>query len=88
MKSIFIKLITIIFCISASYSSIFSQSITGKITSKSEEGLRGTNIKILNSNLGTITDVEGNFKFNKVPSGYVILEISAIGFQQKYRKLR
>ncbi len=67
MKSIFIKLITIIFCVSASYSGIFSQSITGKITSKSEEGLREMNIKILNSNLGTVTDVEGNLKFNKVP---------------------
>jgi len=87
MKSIFIKLITVILCISASYSNVFSQSISGKITSKNGEGLRGTNIKILNSNLGTVSDVEGNFKFNKVPSGKVILEISAVGYSTKTMKL-
>lgn len=43
MKSIFIKLFIITFCFSTSYPNIFSQSITGKIISKSGEGLRGTN---------------------------------------------
>jgi iron complex outermembrane recepter protein len=86
MKPIFIKLITLTVCFLVSYSSIFSQSISGKVTTKGGEGLSGTNIKILNSNLGTVSDKDGKYQFKKVPSGNVTLEISAVGFSTKTQK--
>ena len=87
MKLIYLRLFAIIFCISVSCNTIFSQNVTGKITSKNGEGLRGTNIKILNSNLRTVTDAEGKYEFKKLPSGNVILEISAIGYSTKTQKI-
>jgi iron complex outermembrane recepter protein len=87
MKLIYLKLFALIFCFSISCNTIFSQSITGKITSKNGEGLRGTNIKILNSNLGIVTDPDGKYEFKKLPSGNVILEISAIGYSTKTQKI-
>jgi iron complex outermembrane recepter protein len=86
MKPIFIKLITLTICFLVSCSSIFSQSISGKITAKGGEGLSGTNIKILNSNLGTVSDKDGKYQFKKVPFGNVTLEISAVGFSTKTQK--
>ncbi|MEY4541908.1 MAG: hypothetical protein RLZZ306_3665 [Bacteroidota bacterium] len=87
MKFIYSRLFALIFCVSISCNSIFSQGITGKITSKNGENLRGTNIKILNSNLGTVTDTDGKYELKKLPSGNVILEISAIGYSTKTQKI-
>jgi len=87
MKLFYFKLFALILCSSISANTIFSQTITGRITSKSGEGLRGTNIKILNSNLGTVTDADGKYEFKKLPSGNLIIEISAIGFSTKTQKL-
>ncbi len=87
MKLIYLRLFALIFCISISCNTIFSQSITGKITSKNGENLSGTNIKILNSNLGAVTDSDGKYQFKKVPSGNLILEISAVGYSTKTTKL-
>ena len=87
MKSIFIKLITLIFCVSVSYTTSFSQSISGEITSKSGDKLSGANIKILNSNLGTVTDADGKYQFKKVPLGSIILEISTVGYSTKTQKI-
>jgi len=87
MKLFYFKLFALILCSSISANTIFSQTITGRITSKSGEGLRGTNIKILNSNLGTVTDADGQYEFKKLPSGNLIIEISAIGFSTKTQKL-
>ena len=87
MKLIYSRLFALILCISISCNPIFSQGITGKITSKNGENLRGTNIKILNSNLGTVTDADGKYEFKKLPSGNVILEISAIGYSTKTQKI-
>ena len=87
MRLIYLKIFALILCLSISCNTIFSQSITGKITSKNGEGLRGTNIKVLNSNLGTVTDSDGKYEFKKLPSGNVILEISAIGYSTKTQKI-
>jgi iron complex outermembrane recepter protein len=86
MKPIFIKYFILIICISSLCTSVFSQSISGKITAKGGEGLSGTNIKILNSNLGTVSDKDGKYQFKKIPSGNVTLEISAVGFSTKTQK--
>lgn len=86
MKLIYLKIFALIFCFSVSCNTIFSQRMTGKITSKNGEGLRGTNIKILNSNLGTVTDADGKFEFKALPLGIAILEVSAIGYSTKTQK--
>ena len=87
MKLIYSKIFALIFCISISSNTLFSQSITGKITSKNGEALRGTNIKILNSNLISLTDAEGKYEFKKLPLGTIILEISTVGYSTKTQKI-
>ena len=87
MKLIYSKIFALIFCISISSNTLFSQSITGKITSKNGEALRGTNIKILNSNLRSLTDAEGKYEFKKLPLGTVIFEISTVGYSTKTQKI-
>ena len=49
--------------------------------------LQGTSVRVLNKNLGTLTDNQGNFNLEILPGNY-ILEISNIGFQIEIRKIR
>ncbi len=87
MKPIFKRILTLTFCTSVSCFSIFAQSISGKISSKNGEVLKGTSLRILNSNLGTITDSEGNYQFKKVPAGNLTLEISGVGYSTRTQKI-
>jgi iron complex outermembrane recepter protein len=87
MVTINMKVFTLIVCISLSFSSIFGQSLSGKITSKSGDALKGTTIKILNSNLGTVTNTEGVYQFSQLPLGNLTLEISAVGYSSKTQNI-
>ena len=53
--------------------------ITGKVIDASKEGIPGANVAIKGTNLGTITDVDGNFTIT-VPNKKAILVISFIGY--------
>ena len=77
------RLMTVVAAIAVSTSMAFAQSqISGKVTS-SEDGspVIGASIKVVGTNTGTVTDIDGNFSLN-APAG-AKLEISYIGMQSK-----
>lgn len=79
MKKIILSFILIFFC----YSLIFSQfSITGKITNaKNNNPLHGANIKIVELNTGTISNMHGNYHLKNLDEGTYTLIVSFIGFE-------
>lgn len=57
-------------------------SVTGKVTSSEDgEPVVGASIKIVGTNTGTVTDIDGNFVLNAPADAK--LEISYIGMQPK-----
>lgn len=54
------------------------QSVSGKVTDSSGEGLPGVTIRVQGSTVGTVTDVEGNYSLTA--AGNATLEISSVGF--------
>lgn len=56
--------------------------IQGSVTNNNGEPLIGANIKLQNSNIGTITDTRGRFSIN-IPGTTGVLEVSYTGYQTK-----
>lgn len=79
MKKVFSLLILLL-----SFTVLFAQekSVTGSVTDENSEALPGVNVIVKGTTLGTITDVDGNFKIT-VPSGKSVLQFSFIGFENK-----
>ncbi len=58
-------------------------TITGNVTSSEDsEGLPGVNVVVKGTSVGTVTDVEGNYKL-EVPDENTILVISSVGYVQE-----
>jgi hypothetical protein len=61
-------------------------SIKGKITDQnSKEALIGSTILLLNTKLGSTTDLEGNFTISNVPVGNYNLEIRSVGYEKRIK---
>jgi iron complex outermembrane receptor protein len=60
----------------------YSQTITGVVKSASKEVIPYANITVLNSNIGTATDKEGNFSLD-LDKGNYQLSITSIGYASK-----
>jgi hypothetical protein len=61
-----------------------TQTIRGRVTDKeSKSPLPGATIVLLNSNplLGTVTDVDGNFRLSGIPVGRQSISISFMGYK-------
>lgn len=77
------RLMTVVAGLALSTSMAFAQSqISGKVTA-SEDGspIIGASIKVVGTNTGTVTDIDGNFSLS-APAG-AKLEITYIGMQSK-----
>ncbi len=59
--------------------SYIERTITGKITDENGDPLTGANVTVKGTTIGTITDVNGNYKLT-VPDDALILVISFIGY--------
>ena len=87
MKKILIN-ITLVF-IFAALSGLQGQvsnhgSLEGKVVdAKTNEPLIGANIIILGTNLGTMSDLQGNFFLKKVPVGSYSIKATIIGYKSK-----
>jgi iron complex outermembrane recepter protein len=57
-----------------------AQSISGKITGSSSEGIPRVSIQVLNTHLGAISDNDGNFSINSIPTGNYHIQITAVGY--------
>ncbi|WP_125042220.1 SusC/RagA family TonB-linked outer membrane protein [Bacteroides faecalis] len=80
------KLLLILVCI-CMFTSAFAQSfvLKGMVSSTDGEFLPGVNVKVQNSTVGTITDVDGNFQLT-VNKG-AILEFTYVGFKKQSIKV-
>lgn len=60
----------------------FSQTgtVTGKITDTDGMALIGANVVVKGTTIGTITDIDGNYKLPGVPEGEQVIAASFIGF--------
>jgi iron complex outermembrane recepter protein len=58
-------------------------SISGKIVNEKNEPLPGANIYIPASELGTVSDKDGNYVLLDVPKGKVSVEVSFIGYKKQ-----
>lgn len=56
--------------------------ISGKVTTKTGEGLPGATIMVKDTTIGAITDIDGNFNFF-VPKSASTLVVSFIGYESK-----
>ncbi|MCG8308071.1 MAG: TonB-dependent receptor [Cytophagales bacterium] len=54
-------------------------SISGRVTDEYDEGLPGVNILVQGTSIGTVTDVEGNYKLG-VPNENALLVFSSVGY--------
>ena len=64
-------------------SSVFSQQLRGKVTSTdSNSGLPGVNVQIKSTNIGTITNADGNYELQLRAENDTII-FSFIGFEQQ-----
>lgn len=69
-----------IFCL-LSMTTFAQESVTGRVTDESGEGLPGVTIQVQGSSTGTITNVDGQFTIKAAKDA--ILEISYVGFSTK-----
>lgn len=57
-------------------------SVSGFVTSTmTNQPLIGATVKVVNTNLGSITDNQGKFVIDKIPAGRIILNFSYVGYQ-------
>ena len=68
--------------VGASVRQVFN--ITGKVTDEKNEPLPGVSVRLKNSQTGTVSDVNGNYKIN-VPNRNSVLVFNYIGFTQQER---
>ena len=59
-------------------------TVVGKIRDeKSGENLIGASVSIINTKLGSSTDIDGQFEIKRVPEGMVDIRVSFIGYETK-----
>jgi len=54
-------------------------TITGKITDENQQGLPGVNILVKGTTVGTVTDIDGNYRIN-APDDATTLVFSSVGY--------
>ncbi len=55
------------------------KTISGKITDENNEALPGVNIVVKNTTIGTVTDIEGNYRLS-APDNATTLVVSSVGY--------
>lgn len=55
--------------------------VSGEVKDGDQQPLVGANVLIVETNLLTVTDDQGNFTFPKVPTGTYTLKVSFVGFE-------
>ena len=78
---------SLLFCL-GSYILAQDASLTGFIVDlEDEEPLIGASVKVINQNIGGVTDISGKFKINNLSKGEYSLTISYVGYIDKELKV-
>ena len=56
--------------------------VTGKVIDSTNEGVPGVNVSVKGGSLGTITDIDGNYKID-APNSKSVLVFSFIGYEKQ-----
>lgn len=80
MKNLFIRMLLCGFSFLAL--NVYAQKIevSGKVIDSSKEGVIGASVQVKGTNIGTVTDVDGNFSIS-VPNKNAVLRITLMGMQ-------
>jgi len=84
LRLLFCLIIYVLLLIKSAYSQDITQVVKGKVFDReSENPLEFASVVILGTNpqLGTITDIKGNFRINDVPIGRYNIQVSFIGYE-------
>ena len=78
------RLMTFIACLFLSLGMALAQTqVSGKVTSAEDgEPIIGASVKVVGTNTGTVTDIDGNFSL-VLPNGKNSVKVSYIGMQDK-----
>ena len=77
------KLLTAIFAISITVPA-FARTVTGTVLNENNEPMIGAPVRVAgNTNLGTTTDIDGNFTFSNVPDDKISLTVTYVGYEDK-----
>ena len=68
------------FFLGLSAMAVAQHTVSGKVTEGGSHGLPKASVQLLNSNLATSTDEQGNFVLGRVPAGTHIIRVSALGY--------
>jgi len=76
------KRIILLFSLMLSFTVLFAQqkSVTGKVTDDNNEPVPGANVVVKGTTIGTVTDMDGNYKL-QIPETAKMLNITFIGFE-------
>ncbi|RNI31071.1 TonB-dependent receptor [Rufibacter latericius] len=86
-KVLFSLILLFVFTISLGHSQQVS-SLRGKVQDRNAAGIPGANVRLLNTNQSAVTDAQGQFLFNNVPSGNYRMQVSAVGFATSTQTVR
>ncbi len=74
------------FCLGLTFAHAQGKTVTGQVVSSEDgEGLPGVTVLVEGSNVGTTTDIAGNFRINVTPDNTLIF--SFVGFTTQRRKV-
>ena len=83
-QKLFNVFLTCLLCLTTTAVALAQQTVkvTGKVIDGTNEGVPGVNVQVKGGSLGTITDVEGNYKID-VPNPKSVLVFSFIGYEKQ-----
>lgn len=83
-QKLFNVFLVCLFCLTAPTAAFAQQTIkvTGKVIDGTNEGVPGVNVSVKGGALGTITDIDGNYKID-VPDSKSVLVFSFIGYEKQ-----
>lgn len=71
--------------------SVFAQTtseLSGSVSDELSEPIAGAAVRILNTNFSTFTENTGSFRFENLPEGSYIVQVSAAGYASIHREIR
>ncbi len=87
MKKLIVVLFAL-FIVNTIFAQNYTQTVKGKIIDVDNHmPLIGVTVILMNSDplVGTITDIEGNFKLENIPVGRQSFKFSYMGYEETYR---
>ena len=75
------KIIAVILLAGCTVVSEAQHQISGTVQTAGGEALPGATVRLLNTEFGTISDLDGGFILNEIPAGDYAIQVSYVGFQ-------